>query len=301
MGIFDILKRKKKDTVVIPEGHEVVVVSGGASPALSKMDSGVWIADFGAKPEFTDLDMLINQVKDILKNENEGLILWIIQKGLITLLTNDSKKNYLITRFHKIQSNRKFSNVAIFQPEASKNIELMSQVYEIGFGVHFSAPDGACFIEVHKPEGIVVGMCGDAFKGNRTDGIDIDSLIYDIAEYKKESDNQELYKIMIDYEFHFPISVESTEQIAHGSSITTNENTKISMPRHKLPNGMNMIGVYTRTSEMKSEFAGITGKEALEMVLKCEDVEGLMVINKNDSWMGITKEGVKNILDCGYA
>jgi hypothetical protein len=33
-------------------------------------------------------------------------------------------------------------------------------------GSHESAPDGAAFVEVHRPDGIVVGMPGPAFMGN---------------------------------------------------------------------------------------------------------------------------------------
>jgi hypothetical protein len=51
--------------------------------------------------------------------------------------------------------------VWVLPNEASARNDVVELLKNAGFGVHGSAEDGACFVEVHKPDGtITIGMPG---------------------------------------------------------------------------------------------------------------------------------------------
>jgi hypothetical protein len=51
--------------------------------------------------------------------------------------------------------------VWVLPNEASARDKVVELLKNAGFGVHGSTEDGACFVEVHKPDGtITVGMAG---------------------------------------------------------------------------------------------------------------------------------------------
>jgi hypothetical protein len=61
------------------------------------------------------------------------------------------------------ESKGKVGHCAVFAKEAAERTDVMAALKQLGVGVHYSAPDGACFVEVHRPEGIIVGMPGKRF------------------------------------------------------------------------------------------------------------------------------------------
>ena len=90
-------------------------------------------------------------------------VIWIIQaEFLAAALDVDG----FLARVRAIvaASKDKVGHCAVFAKEAAQRIDIMAALKQIGLGVHYSAPDGACFVEVHRPDGIVVGMPGKPFE-----------------------------------------------------------------------------------------------------------------------------------------
>lgn len=298
MGIFDFLKKKKK-TLIVPEGHKVVVLKCCPHPTVIRMECGIWVADFGNTMDYNMFDMVFGKVGAVMEEEKKGSFLWLFQQKALDAQDKQSKRHYVQSRLAWLKEKKGFSHTCIFISEAGKDTQYMQDLKNLDFHVRYSGEDDACFVEVHKPGGeIIVGMVGEEFKGESSSGYtDLDQLIFDIAEHKLESDLETLYQILPEEEFYLPMKMISARK--PGEAFKTGQGDQVATS--KLPNGMIMVSIYTRTTIMRTSFGGMTGKEALRMILKMDGVDGLIVINKSNSWVGINKAVAADILNGRYA
>ena len=159
MSFLASLFGKRKDTVTVPVGHKVVVVHPAPKAYFSRAESGVWIADLGAASEFTDV---ISRVAQVSVAGQKASVIWILQPCVLeSAATFDALIGTLTTI---VQQSRGIVGHCVVVPHATeRHTSQMRRLRQSGVGVHYSAGDGACFVEVHKPDGIVVGMPGKAF------------------------------------------------------------------------------------------------------------------------------------------
>jgi hypothetical protein len=147
------------DEVVVPEGHKVVVFRPAAKPFLARAQSGLWILNFG---DGSDCDRALDAIDEFVARADKQSVIWILQadffKSLRDLDGFLERVRTVVTR-----SRGTVGHCAVFATEASRRTDVMQAFGQLGLGVHYSAPDGACFVEVHRPDGIVVGMPGRAF------------------------------------------------------------------------------------------------------------------------------------------
>ena len=148
-----------EETVVVPEGHKVVVFQPTPGPSFGRAESGFWILNFG---DGGDLNGALDVVDTFVRSADQQNVIWILQAGFLNSLA-DVGKFLDRVRTVIVNSQGKVGHVAVFATEASKRTDLMQAFRQLGLGVHSSSPDGACFVEVHRPDGIVVGMPGPAF------------------------------------------------------------------------------------------------------------------------------------------
>jgi hypothetical protein len=148
-----------KGDIKIPEGHKVVVIGPSPKPFLARAQSGVWILNFG---DGTDLTRALDDVDAFVGKAGQHNIVWIFQAEFLAALRD---VDGFLARVSAIAaaSRGKVGHTAVFANEAARHTAIMAAFRQIGLGVHYSAPDGACFVEVHRPDGIVVGMPGKAF------------------------------------------------------------------------------------------------------------------------------------------
>ncbi len=168
MSIFDIFRKKKDsvsdDTAVVPEGHRVVVIHPCDHSHVFVSESGLIILDLG---KIMDLDSVFSKLEEI-HSKIPNSILWIIQDELLLDAEKRIQTEMLLQKVvaEKAKYNH-VSQIAVFPLDAGKRVALMSQFKEMNFGVHHSAEDGACFVEVHKPNNeITVGFPGPVFEAN---------------------------------------------------------------------------------------------------------------------------------------
>ena len=159
MSFFTSLFGKRKDTVIVPPGHKVVVVHPAPKAYLGRAESGVWIADLGATSDFSDV---VSRVAQLSIAGEQFSVIWILQScQLESSVTFDSLIGTLTTI---VQQSRGIAGHCAVVPHATaRHTSQMARLRQSGLGVHYSADNGACFVEVHKPEGIVIGMPGKAF------------------------------------------------------------------------------------------------------------------------------------------
>ncbi len=167
MRIFDIFRKKKPsppDTVVVPEGHKVVVIHPLDIPNVCVSESGLIILDLGKKAELDSIFSKLGEIHSKVSNS----ILWIIQDELLVNAEESGSIEKLVKNiFDEKSKYNSVSQIAVFPLKSGLRVDLMSKFKEMGFGVHHSADDGACFVEVHKPNNeITVGFPGPVFEPN---------------------------------------------------------------------------------------------------------------------------------------
>jgi hypothetical protein len=137
----------------------VVVIGPAPKPFLARAQSGIWILNFG---DGSDLARALDAVGEFVGRATKQSVIWIIQAEFLAAV---SDIDGFLARVRAIvaESADKVGHAAVFVKGAAERIDVMAAFKQIGMGVHHSAPDGACFVEVHRPDGIVVGMPGKPF------------------------------------------------------------------------------------------------------------------------------------------
>jgi len=148
-----------KDEIEVPEGQKVVVIGPSPRPFLARAESGTWILNFG---DGKDLTHALDAVEDLVAGPHGGSVIWLFQGEFLSAL---SDVDGFLARVRAIiaASHDKVEHFAVFAKEAGLHTEVMASLKQIGLGVYYSAPDGACFVEVYRPDGIVVGLPGRSF------------------------------------------------------------------------------------------------------------------------------------------
>src|SRR5262245_21340554 len=152
-------RRMGTGDVKVPEGHKVVAIGPSPKPFLARAESGTWILNFG---DGKDLVRALDELAEFVGCVNNQSVIWIVQAEFLAALPD---VDGFLARLRTIVANSKdkVRHLAVFAKEAAQRVDVMAAFKQLGIGVHYSAPDGACFVEVHRPDGIVVGMPGKAF------------------------------------------------------------------------------------------------------------------------------------------
>jgi hypothetical protein len=168
MGLFDRFRGTPKGMVRVPEGHKVVTIQPGVRPVAALLESGAMIADFG--PALADA-AVFNAVEQRLREHPQTMVVWLLGTPALSLLLEDvATLETWLRRLHQVRTVRGpgvRGDVVVVPASAGPTARaVMSLLWDLDIGVHESAPDGVAFIEVHRPDGIVVGMAGSAYSGD---------------------------------------------------------------------------------------------------------------------------------------
>ncbi|OGU01250.1 MAG: hypothetical protein A2X82_08980 [Geobacteraceae bacterium GWC2_55_20] len=160
MKILDRIFSKKPDTVVVPPDHKIVVVHPAKTPYFGRGASGMWIADFGDGTE--DLD-LFDTIRQIVQSGDKANVILIFQPSFIDHASNAESILSNIQELKLIDCGI-LSKIAVIPFATAQHLPFVAKLREFGIEVHHSADDGACFVEVFKTDGIVIGMPGKPFR-----------------------------------------------------------------------------------------------------------------------------------------
>ena len=163
VDVGDVLSGRYSKSVVVPPGHRVVVIEPIPTPYFAQCESGVWIAELGNGEA---LHAIIAKVRKALEEEDAQrmAIIWILQP---IVLERPGGFDAVVDALHSILSRSRnvISHSAVVPYATERHLPMMRRLKEIGMDVHYSGPHGECFIEVQKPDGIVVEWPGRAFSG----------------------------------------------------------------------------------------------------------------------------------------
>src|SRR3954470_1447170 len=154
MSFLTSLFGKQKNTVTVPPGHKVVVVHPTPKAYFARAESGVWIADLGATSDFADV---VARVAQMSAAAQQASVIWIMQPCVLDSAA--AFDSFISTLTALVQQSRGIVGHCVVVPHATEeHTSQMRRLRQTGVGVHYSSEDGACFVEVHKPDGIVIGM-----------------------------------------------------------------------------------------------------------------------------------------------
>jgi hypothetical protein len=158
-GPLQVVMSSDKDDeyVTVPPNHKVITYNPSSVASLHQADSGFWILNFGdGRDQFTAIEAV---ERFVATAENQNVI-WILHSRFLDSLPDSSE---FIRRVRSIagSSHATVGHSAVFSLSSDRKI--MQAFKEAGIGVFFAATDGCCFVEVHRPDGIDVGIPGSSF------------------------------------------------------------------------------------------------------------------------------------------
>jgi hypothetical protein len=134
------------------------------------------------------------------------------------------------------------------------------------------------------------------FRRNRT--LDIDSLIFDIAEYKRSSDYEAFFKLLPDRVFFLRVDPQSTNAIPRGSPYRIKSTDALKATGLANMQGLTLLPLYTSSGDprLHGSYAEIDGLEALRMALRTSGIDGVLFQNKEQSWLVLTMAQINQVL-----
>jgi hypothetical protein len=149
------------EQLIVPPGHKVVVIKPIETPYMTTLESGARIVDFG---RYCKLSEFFTEIEQFCEHPEKLSIIWIVQPDFISYLQSIGSIGLFLQKFDRILSAHPQSRNVVLPHEAFTLAPFRDSLLKMGAYIFSSAPDGACFVEVHQPDGSIhVGMHGKPF------------------------------------------------------------------------------------------------------------------------------------------
>jgi len=134
--------------------------------------------------------------------------------------------------------------------------------------------------------------------------IDLEDLIYEVAEHQRDKDFHELYRRMNGREVFVPVVSSSLPQDAKpGQTITTDSSVSIQMRSVPAPNGQGMVPCATQHESpiLKDGYVGMSWVGLLKMSLKANPPLYGVLLQGQRSWVALDLARVRYVLQLASA
>ena len=124
---------------------------------------------------------------------------------------------------------------------------------------------------------------------------DTNQLIFDIVEYQKDSDIDELYSRLKQLELYSPI-VSANFDWKEGERVTIQEGMELAISSGEV-HGFNVAVFFINKNDKRlgSRFVGMSVAESFDMVERTNYWEGILFYNDKDSYFGIVRQDFAGI------
>jgi hypothetical protein len=145
------------DTVVVPPGHKVVVFRSSPKSFFARAESGVWILNFGDDQH--DVEASLSKLDLSVLSSGAPAVVWLLSERLLNSL---GTHGWLVSKAEGLLNAlpQKSRLCAVFPNHFPPQSDFVRALKSVGASVHLAAADSACFVEVHRPDGIVLGFPG---------------------------------------------------------------------------------------------------------------------------------------------
>lgn len=143
--------------VAVPPGHKVVGIFPSTRPQVRQLESNFLVVDFGVDGNWR---ALVSDIDEGLGRAEVRPTVVILQGAMLDGLRAAGELQDFVGAWQYLRE-RGWQAIWVLPREAAGQAEAVESLKTAGFIVHGSSEDGACFIEVHKPDGtITIGMPG---------------------------------------------------------------------------------------------------------------------------------------------
>ncbi len=276
--------------VTVPPGHKVVVIYPSTKLQVNHLESNFLVLDFGVDGDWLTL---VSGFDERLERTEIPPTVAILQGARLDRLRASGELRDFVSEWQRLRE-RGWQAVWILPLEAAGQVDAVELLSMAGFGVHGSAKDGACFIEIHKPDGtITIGMPGPSLSPAR----DPDTLIKDIADHQKEEDYSEFFQLLPSLRLFLPLTAPPPPDFPRGHKVQVPAESNINA-RTATVQGMECVLVFTSREHpnLGPDYIEMEGHDVLQMVLKVTSVDGLLVQSSGTGWVGLDKHQVSYML-----
>lgn len=134
---------------------------------------------------------------------------------------------------------------------------------------------------------------------DQNENVDLEQLIYYVAEYGRDEDFYTLYKMLRGCEMYLP--VDPTSVPSHAGGREQNKTTKQDQVKIRCvlgPENLRSVLACTKVSNsnLQGSLVGMKWADCLSMVIKSQQLEGLLLQGEK-SWICFDRERIEFILD----
>lgn len=143
----------------VPAGYKVVVLHPDSRACFARAESGVWVAQLG------DGDAAPGVVAraGVLANRGEpAYVVWVVQPGVLG--SADFDEFFALFAAVVLQSRGTVDHSAVLPGLREAHRPRAMRLAGLGIDIRHAASNGACFLEVHGPDGIVISFPGAALE-----------------------------------------------------------------------------------------------------------------------------------------
>jgi hypothetical protein len=136
------------------------------------------------------------------------------------------------------------------------------------------------------------------FGRSKPDQRDMDQLIFDLAEHgNRPADLNELYRRMAGIKV-FAKVLSANFPLQNGTRHTVGPGQNLQIQSASLPTGHVMAQFFVDEADprLRPQFVSLSPKEACEMVLKMDNLTGLLICNSKNSWIALLKPELQRLL-----
>lgn len=125
----------------------------------------------------------------------------------------------------------------------------------------------------------------------------VDALIRDIADNQRPEDYSEFFRLLPELQLFLPLAGPLPASIPRGEKIVVSAGTEI-RARTVSVQGLECVLVFTSADHpnLGSDYAGLDGREALQMVERIPNIDGLLVQSTGTGWVGLDRQKVTHVL-----
>ena len=125
----------------------------------------------------------------------------------------------------------------------------------------------------------------------------VDALIRDIADHQRPEDYSEFFRLLPELQLFLPLAGPLPTSIPRGEKIVVSAGTEI-RARTASIQGLECVLVFTSADHpnLGADYAGLDGREALQMVERIPNIGGLLVQSTGTGWVGLDRQKVTHVL-----
>lgn len=138
--------------------------------------------------------------------------------------------------------------------------------------------------------------------GSKPKNVDLEQVIYDVAEHQREEDFELLFRLMADRDVYVPADPSTfPDDAVPGEPYTVEGSDRLQLRYVTGPDDLLMVACATEqeAAMLHDGFVGMEWRDFLRMVLKVDDSFYGALLQGRTSWVALDRDRIRYILSLG--